>query len=813
MFSSSQPPPPQPHPQQPIQQRGFNVPLSHPANSSSTFSPHPSFPTSLPQSASAIDPTVLLGLTSSVSSGGSGAGSNGVGNGGGFGPLQQAAGSAQGTTGTYGSYINDADLDFESMLASLGPSAAGLHGTASAGASGGYPPQPGYPALQPPTHPQHYAQQQQGSPHIGSQGPFYGGAGSNGFLGSAPQFSSFPHAQPHPAVSSPHIPQHPSRFTTSPLPPTFYRRPSSDLFSRPASANFGSPSLPSSSFSSAPLTDSPGPAAANKLSPRGTGPCPSSGGAGERQGRSATSGSQSQVGKAPRQTSRSRSARRNSSAAGYQDRPSPSSGAGGGGGTGPSTGEKRSSSRSRALEREKEGNHAAQAIVIPSSSASTSSTSAGLLAQQHHPYASSLPAYPPLPSTTGTPSSFNSTSSFFPPIPHNPSSSSLGYHSQGSSTPIPLSGSAGAAGGGKVDASGWKPNGGGSGQVVPASAPPATGSGRKKSLADVQEEEAGEERGSLDPATEKRRKRRESHNLVERRRRDNINDRIQELSDLLPEAFLNGGPPELPQSLAGLGLGERIEREGRMGEGEVASPSAGLGGLSLKSPAMGGPRELQMDSGSPTSQVHELDGGRGKVSAASQAQAQPGKPNKGMVLAKSVEYIQYLFTLLTQQSHQSAELQRQNAVLRAALAHASSSHSDLHTKPPTFPFHLSSSPPTSAFSISQKDPYTNLQPPTIPLPSRAANAVASRASPASSSSLHVPSPQYSSSVSGGAGTALGLHLGGAAAGTGLVRGEAGTPDLGGAGAFFDFEGAARKDEEQEKNGERAWTPMEMKEEE
>ncbi|KAJ2720103.1 hypothetical protein GGI07_004815 [Coemansia sp. Benny D115] len=38
---------------------------------------------------------------------------------------------------------------------------------------------------------------------------------------------------------------------------------------------------------------------------------------------------------------------------------------------------------------------------------------------------------------------------------------------------------------------------------------------------------------------EKRRRRRESHNAVERRRRDNINDRIQELSGLLPEAMLD----------------------------------------------------------------------------------------------------------------------------------------------------------------------------------------------------------------------------------------------------------------------------------
>ncbi|KAL1917875.1 uncharacterized protein VTP21DRAFT_3709 [Calcarisporiella thermophila] len=38
---------------------------------------------------------------------------------------------------------------------------------------------------------------------------------------------------------------------------------------------------------------------------------------------------------------------------------------------------------------------------------------------------------------------------------------------------------------------------------------------------------------------EKRRHRRESHNAVERRRRDNINDRIQELATLLPENFMD----------------------------------------------------------------------------------------------------------------------------------------------------------------------------------------------------------------------------------------------------------------------------------
>ncbi|TFK39312.1 hypothetical protein BDQ12DRAFT_76684 [Crucibulum laeve] len=42
-------------------------------------------------------------------------------------------------------------------------------------------------------------------------------------------------------------------------------------------------------------------------------------------------------------------------------------------------------------------------------------------------------------------------------------------------------------------------------------------------------------------ANEKRRRRRESHNAVERRRRDNINEKISELATLIPECMLDVG--------------------------------------------------------------------------------------------------------------------------------------------------------------------------------------------------------------------------------------------------------------------------------
>ena len=51
-------------------------------------------------------------------------------------------------------------------------------------------------------------------------------------------------------------------------------------------------------------------------------------------------------------------------------------------------------------------------------------------------------------------------------------------------------------------------------------------------------------------ANEKRRRRRESHNAVERRRRDNINEKIGELATLIPECMLDTGGTHLDLSLS-----------------------------------------------------------------------------------------------------------------------------------------------------------------------------------------------------------------------------------------------------------------------
>jgi len=104
----------------------------------------------------------------------------------------------------------------------------------------------------------------------------------------------------------------------------------------------------------------------------------------------------------------------------------------------------------------------------------------------------------------------------------------------------------------------------------------------KSSSFDFLEELDGNSK-QLEILNEKRRRRRESHNAVERRRRDNINEKIHELSTLIPEHILN------PNN----------------GEGPV------------------------------------------------------GKPNKGVILRKSVEYIKHLQSLVEKQEAKNKELEEE----------------------------------------------------------------------------------------------------------------------------------------------------------
>ncbi|KAK9262812.1 helix-loop-helix DNA-binding domain-containing protein, partial [Lipomyces tetrasporus] len=117
---------------------------------------------------------------------------------------------------------------------------------------------------------------------------------------------------------------------------------------------------------------------------------------------------------------------------------------------------------------------------------------------------------------------------------------------------------------------------------------------------------------------EKRRRRRESHNAVERRRRDNINEKIQELASLIPEHLL-----------AGTGFS-----------------SGGSGGAGV-------------NSGSVGTEASTPGGTAGTPSAASAAATgKDGKPNKGIILRKSVDYIRQLQTILEEQRRRNEELER-----------------------------------------------------------------------------------------------------------------------------------------------------------
>lgn len=143
-------------------------------------------------------------------------------------------------------------------------------------------------------------------------------------------------------------------------------------------------------------------------------------------------------------------------------------------------------------------------------------------------------------------------------------------------------------------------------------------------------------------ANEKRRRRRESHNAVERRRRDNINEKISELATLIPECLLDPNasitmPPltspseELlfgtPNGNAnGNGTTNAIgNANGNATASGSANGSVGTDGAKVKD----GSVEPE-DGGSPgaSAQNGGQGGGEGAV-----------KANKGMILRKSVDYI------------------------------------------------------------------------------------------------------------------------------------------------------------------------------
>lgn len=158
----------------------------------------------------------------------------------------------------------------------------------------------------------------------------------------------------------------------------------------------------------------------------------------------------------------------------------------------------------------------------------------------------------------------------------------------------------------------------------------------------IQAAKKEEEATELDPsyfraalANEKRRRRRESHNAVERRRRDNINEKISELATLIPECLLD--------------------------------PAVNASGT----PANSNNKEMGM----------EVFTTMGSVAGDDDSKEPPAiKANKGMILRKSVDYIRYLQQLVTAQANRNRDLEAQVQSLQArGVAGGSSSISSPHS--------------------------------------------------------------------------------------------------------------------------------------
>jgi hypothetical protein len=152
-------------------------------------------------------------------------------------------------------------------------------------------------------------------------------------------------------------------------------------------------------------------------------------------------------------------------------------------------------------------------------------------------------------------------------------------------------------------------------------------------------------------ANEKRRRRRESHNAVERRRRDNINEKISELATLIPECMLeSGGSSGNGHTNTNRGKGSVFLKRymqligiSVLGSSSPTSACGGIGVLDGSDPLL--PSSYGLTNGnvngssSPDSGIKEENGGDGEGGGVVKA-------NKGMILRKSVDYIRYSFLFL-----------------------------------------------------------------------------------------------------------------------------------------------------------------------
>ncbi|KAH9948029.1 HLH-domain-containing protein [Amylocystis lapponica] len=142
-------------------------------------------------------------------------------------------------------------------------------------------------------------------------------------------------------------------------------------------------------------------------------------------------------------------------------------------------------------------------------------------------------------------------------------------------------------------------------------------------------------------ANEKRRRRRESHNAVERRRRDNINEKISELATLIPESLLDPNATlTMPTSLSA------------SGEDLIFGGASVPSGVGATANAAAADKPSAKDG---SAEPDDKDGAEGAVV----------KANKGMILRKSVEYIRYLQQLVSAQASRNRDLEQQLQAFRS----------------------------------------------------------------------------------------------------------------------------------------------------
>lgn len=147
---------------------------------------------------------------------------------------------------------------------------------------------------------------------------------------------------------------------------------------------------------------------------------------------------------------------------------------------------------------------------------------------------------------------------------------------------------------------------------------------------------------------ERRRRRRESHNAVERRRRDHINERIAELASLLPESML------LDAIAASTGGGTTPHIDLSLFTRRSTVDTLVLDGDTLTAASEECQNDLERKANA-LAPVHS--------SSETLALAQ-SKPNKGIILSKSVDYIKHLHEFCSILRTKNKEMQREIVELK-----------------------------------------------------------------------------------------------------------------------------------------------------